>query len=156
MRDIEKLHFKIGLSGSSPIKQPQFSIGLDDQIFHSGFLTSGINDIEYFEFDAEISEGPHELKIELLNKNSKDTIKDSSGNIESDLLLNIDHIEIDEIDIATLKWSESIYNPTYPPEYLDEEQKSITDVKNCVTLGWNGTWRLQFQSPFYLWLLEKF
>jgi hypothetical protein len=71
------------------------------------------------------------------------------------MVLNIDSIEVDEIDLGNLLWTASIYNPIYPDCYADQEQKNIKDITECVTLGWNGMWRLPFTSPFYIWLLEN-
>ena len=156
MSDKEKLHFKLGLSRSNTNKDIHFNLYLNSTLQVDSYLNSEANTTQYFEFDAEIAEGDHELKVVFLNKESSDTIQDDNGIIVSDLLLNIDEIEIDEIELATLKWSESVYTPDYPLDYLDETQKQITSVDNCVNLGWNGTWKLKFQSPFYLWLLEKF
>ena len=153
--DKETLHFKVGLSGTGEKKQPKFSIAIDGTTVHEGNLTKAPNVTEYFEFDVSLTEEPHELQISFLNKEPTDTIKDDSGNIVGDLLLNIDSIEIDEIDLGTLLWTASIYNPIYPKSYIDLDQKSIKDVTNCVHLGWNGTWRLPFICPFYVWLLEN-
>jgi hypothetical protein len=153
--DKETLHFKIGLSGTSDQKQPKFSIAVDGDILLEGTLTQGPNMTEYFEFDVSLVEEPHELQISFLNKESVDTVKDADGNIVGDLLLNIDSIDIDEIELGTLLWTASIYNPIYPESYTDQDQKNIKDVLNCKHLGWNGTWRLPFISPFYIWLLEN-
>ena len=153
--DKETLHFKVGLSGTSEKKQPKFSIAIDGNIVCEGTLSQAPNATEYFEFDVSLTEEPHELQISFLNKVPTDTIKDSDGNIVGDLLLNIDSIEIDDIDLGTLPWTASIYNPIYPESYTDQDQKNVKDVINCVTLGWNGTWRLPFVSPFYIWLLEN-
>jgi hypothetical protein len=71
------------------------------------------------------------------------------------MLLHVESIEIDEIDIGTLKWTASSYFPDYPDSYLDETQKQIKELKGFVDLGWNGTWKLPFASPFYIWLLEN-
>jgi len=150
----EVLHFKIGLSGTSSSKQPEFNISINNNIFHHATLTQGIGIIEYFEFDAEIDEGDNILGIESLNKLPEDTIKDESENVIDDMLLTIESIEIDDVDLGSLKWSVSLYYPKYPEVYLDEEQKKILEIKNCVHLGWNGTWKLPFSSPFYIWLLE--
>jgi hypothetical protein len=153
--DKETLHFKVGLSGSSEQKQPKFSIAIDGNIVQEGTLSQAPNVTEYFEFDVSLTEEPHELQISFINKLPADTIKDSDGNIVGDMLLNIDSIEIDEINLGTLPWTSSIYNPIYPDSYMDRDQKNIKDVTNCVTLGWNGIWRLPFHSPFYIWLLEN-
>ena len=95
----------------------------------------------------------------FLNKTVYDTKLDANGNIVKDLLLNIDSIEIDEIDIGSLKWTASNYTPMYPESYtqhvLRTGQEIETELKNCVNLGWNGTWSLPFTSPVYIWLLEN-
>ena len=111
--------------------------------------------VEYFEFTADMLDGEHSINVTLLNKESSDTTQDSSGTIINDMILCIESIEIDEIDIGVLKRTVSSYFPVYPSEYNNENQKSIKEVKNCVNLGWNGTWKLPFASPFYIWLLEN-
>jgi hypothetical protein len=153
--DKETLHFKVGLSGTSEKKQPRFSIAVDGNVVQEDILSQAPNVTEYFEFDVSLTEEPHELQISLLNKESADTVKDASGNIVGDMMLNIDSVEIDEIALGGLLWTASIYNPIYPESYTDHDQKNIKDVLNCKNLGWNGVWRLLFTSPFYIWLLEN-
>jgi hypothetical protein len=152
MDDKEKLHFKIGLTGEFSTKSPKFNIKLNDVTHYSGRLTVQPNEIEYIEFDAEVADGDNSLEISLLNKLPTDTIKDDNGNIIGDLILSIESIDIDDIELSTLKWDRSLYYPLYPSSYTGEHVK---EVKNCVNLGWNGTWKLAFQSPFYIWLLEN-
>ena len=153
----ENLHFRIGLSGTGE-KLPEFKISVGGtEYVHS---TLSVNHaVEYFEFDAEIIEGAHSLDIAFLNKKVQDTRLDTDGNIVEDLLLNIDSIEIDDIDIGNLKWTASVYTPLYPESYkqhvLSSGQQISNEVKNCVNLGWNGTWSLPFTSPVYIWLLEN-
>jgi hypothetical protein len=159
MDEKEILAFKIGLSGTSDKKQTEFKISINgDTVVHSK-LTKQPNETEYFEFTYEISEGDNNLEISLLNKGFGDTVIDNEGNIVGDMLLNIDSIEIDEIDLGSLKWTLSEYHPIYPERYRAEARKRgdelSSPVKNCVNLGWNGTWKLPFTSPFYIWLLEN-
>lgn len=155
----ETLHLKIGLSGSSSTKHPQFAILLNDQKFFDTVLTQGPNITEYFEFDAEVEEGNCFLSIEFKNKTILDTVLDKDGNIISDLLLNIDSIEIDEMDLGSLLWTASNYVPNYPEKYKEKiaatGQTLSESVQNCVNLGWNGKWTLPFQSPLYIWVLEN-
>lgn len=157
--DKETLHFKIGLSGSSPIKQPHVTIKVSGQEYCNITLTKNPNETEYFEFDTELQEGNHSLEIVFLNKTDRDTVLDQNGNIMSDLLLNIDSIEIDEIDLGTLLWTASVYRPDYPKAYLENSKlkgESLPlELGNFVNLGWNGVWSLPFTSPFYIWLLEN-
>jgi hypothetical protein len=160
MSEKETLHFKVGLSGSSSKKHPEFRILVNGHEFVSQQqLTGGVNETEYFEFDAKIDEGDCSLAIELFNKLESDTVLDSNGNIVEDLLLNIDSIEVDDIDFGPLLWTASEYTPNYFEAYRLNASQLGQDlpesVKNCVNLGWNGTWRLPFVSPFYLWLIEN-
>lgn len=154
----ETLRFKIGLSGSSK-KQPNIRISINDQEKVTEQLVVARNTTQYFEFDATVYEGDCSLSIEMLNKTTSDTVLDSDGNIIEDLLLNIESIEIDEINLGSLLWTESDYRPDYPVQYQIEMRNQGKDlpvsVKNCVNLGWNGTWKLPFTSPFYVWLLEN-
>ena len=159
MTDNETLDFKIGLSSSSNKKHPKFKIFLNGVEYVSDTVKSGSGQTEYFEFDATVAEGNCNLVIEFLNKSKLDTVLDSNGNIVDDLLLNIESIEINKIDLGTLLWTASVYQPNYPQQYKDDMQQSghqvPESVKNCVNLGWNGTWALPFTSPFYIWLLEN-
>lgn len=159
MEEKETLHFKIGLSGSSARKQPEFKISVNGNKQVHDRLKGATNETEYFDFDLEIAEGENFIEIELLNKGFGDTTVDQDGNILDDLLLNIDSIEIDEIDLGSLKWTLSDYQPVYPERYKAEVFRrgdNLPDsVKNCVNLGWNGKWVLPFTSPFYIWLLEN-
>ncbi len=159
MADKETLHFKIGLSGSSEIKHPKFKILVNDTEFVSAKLKNNVNQIEYFEFDALVDEGDNSLVIEFVNKSERDTILDSNGTIVEDLLLNIESVEIDDIDLGSLLWTSSEYYPIYPENYkikMEDEGKTLDkQIANCVNLGWNGRWVLPFNSPFYIWLLEK-
>lgn len=155
----ESLHFKIGLSGSSSKKQPKIKILLNGQEQLSTQLTVAPFVTQYFEFDATVHDGDCVLSIELLNKTIHDTVLDKDGNITEDMLLNIESVEIDEIDLGSLLWTASDYEPNYPEIYRQETIKQGKDlavsIKNCVNLGWNGRWTLPFASPFYIWLLEN-
>lgn len=159
MDDKETLNFKIGLSGSSTKKHPEFKIGINGKKFIHDKLKGQANETEFFEFDVEIDQVENTIEIELLNKSFGDTVIDSDGNILEDLLLNIETIEVDQIELGPLKWSMSKYYPDYPERYKSDIFKNggtLPDSINaCVNLGWNGKWTLSFTSPFYIWLLEN-
>lgn len=141
----ETLNFRIGLSGTFWEKAPLFSILLDGHSYINDF--AGSPSTKVWEFDASLDEGQHLLEIRLENKTDKDTVQnEDKTEILKDLLLNIDFIEIDNIPLDELMWSKS--------EFIgDNPSKPI--LKRCVNLGWNGSYRLEFTSPFYLWLLEN-
>jgi hypothetical protein len=146
----ENLHFEIGLSGTHWGKLPQFTILVDDQVVKTG----SADEHEIHVFDVELEEGRHALKIRLENKEDSDTVQAADNRtIIKDLLLNINSLGIDNIEISNLRWSKSRYELDKPAEIEPGVFKSEYD--NCADLGHNGTWIFEFDSPFYIWLLEN-
>jgi hypothetical protein len=144
----ETLTFKIGLSGTYWDKRPAYSILVDGVEQVSNFISCEPNIVEYEEFTLNLAEDlTHTLSIRLENKTSDDTVQNSdSTEIVKDMLLNIDSIAIDGVDLGVLKWSASEF-------VADDTARPI--IKECVNLGWNGSYNLTFSVPFYLWLLEN-
>lgn len=145
----EKLSFCVNLSATYWNKKPQFSIWLDDRVIQQSEILGP--EIQTIRFDRIVSQGPHTLKIRLENKSDDDTVLENSK-VVKDMLLNIEDIIVDDISLGTLLWS---------AEYiLDKSQKYqgkiINHLDGCVNLGWNGTYILRFNSPYYLWLVGKF
>ena len=144
----ESLKFDITLSGTYWGKRPQFSIWLDEQVIQQ---TEFKDQVQTVSFTRELYKGAHSLKIRLENKDQRTDTVIENGQIVKDMLLNIDDITIDDISLGNLLWSAE-YHLDRPQEY---QGKTITKLDNCVNLGWNGTYILNFTSPFYIWLLEK-
>lgn len=144
MADLEKLHLKLGLSGTYWDKRPSFRISFNDQVLTESTISS--TEVEYHEFDIESDTEQAVLKIELLNKEDSDTVQNEDKTaILQDMLLNIVSIEVDDISLGMVPFEHSEYRPV-----------NRTDVvKNCMNLGWNGAWTLTWTSPFYIWLLEN-
>lgn len=150
MADVEKLHFKIGISGTYWDKVPKYTILINDTEYSEGYISEQPGVTQYVEFDAEVTEGPCALKIRLENKTDDQVVKDDPNSpdftIVKDMLLNIKSVEIDEIDLANMIFTKS--------EFVgDDAARPVLD--KCIDLGWNGTWTLSFESPFYIWLLEN-
>jgi hypothetical protein len=143
----ERLHFRIGLSGTYWRKRPVYSILVNDSVRECREVTAPSDEIFYIEFDRDIAEGAGSLQIRLENKTNDDTVQNpDQTEIVRDLLLNIHSVEIDEIDLGNLIWTHSKFTPADPKRPV---------LEKCVNLGWNGTWTLAFNSPFYIWLLEN-
>jgi hypothetical protein len=144
----EKLKFVVALSGTFWDRRPQFSIWLDDhQVVASEIVGQTAQPIE---FERTVDDGPHTLKIRLENKTNADTVTEN-GKVVKDMLLNIDDVTINDISLGNLIWSAE-YVLDKPQEY---QGQTIDHMDSCVNLGWNGTYVLNFTSPFYIWLLEK-
>jgi hypothetical protein len=147
MSTAEKLHFKIGISGTYWRKVPTYTILVNDAVLFTKEISAPSDEVFFIEFDHELEEGPATLKIRLENKDWTDTVQNQDKTeILQDMLLNIVNVEIDEIDLGNLIFTKS--------EFVgDEADRPVLD--RCVNLGWNGTWTLPFDSPFYIWLLEN-
>ena len=155
MADQEKLHIKLGLSGTYWDKKPQYRISFNNQVLEEGTISLPSDEISYHEFDVEYTEETGSLKIELLNKASSDTLKSNDVSedytIVADMLLNVVSVEIDEIDLGMLPYFNGVYSTLEPVNYNGESTQAI---KECMNMGWNGAWTLTWTNPFYLWLLE--
>lgn len=145
--ELEKYKFVIGLSGTYWDKIPRYSIWIDDKLIVKEYIQNDSDIIEYITFEETFVENQeYTLKIRLENKHNTDTVLDASDSIVKDMLLNIHHIEIDDIELEMLKWNSSVFMPDDPARPV---------LKECVNLGWNGSYCLKFTAPFYLWLLEN-
>jgi len=144
----EVLKFSVTVSGTYWDKKPQYSIWLDDKPVVQTEISSTSPQTHNFSHDIDI--GPHTLKIRLENKTNADTLVEN-GEIVKDMLLNINDIIIDDISLGHLIWTAN-YKLDRPQEY---QGKTVDHLDNCVNLGWNGTYILLFDSPFYIWLLEN-
>jgi hypothetical protein len=145
----ESLEVSVTVSGTYWDKKPQFSIWLDNSVIIQTEISS--ESPQTHKFTHTIDEGEHVLRINLENKTDSDTLI-VNGNVGKDMLLNIDDITIDDISLGQLLWTESMFLLDKPHEY---QGKEITQLDNCVNLGWNGSYTLKFSSPYYIWLLEK-
>ena len=144
----ESLEFAVTVSGTYWDKKPQFSIWLDDKVIIQTEISGDA--LQTHKFTRDIDEGEHTLRIKLENKTDSDTLI-VDNKVTKDMLLNIDDIVIDDINLGHIKWDADYI--------LDKSHlyqgKEITNLEHCVNLGWNGSYILKFNSPFYLWLLEK-
>lgn len=145
---METLTFRIGVSGTYWDKKPAYSICVNGVQQASATIDGPTGIVEYIEFTLALTEdAEHLLEIKLLNKTDSDVIQSpDKTEIVNDMLLNIESVEIDDIELGQLIWSNS--------EFVAADTTRPT-LKNCVNLGWNGSYQLKFDSPFYLWLLEK-
>lgn len=149
----EKLHVKIGLSATYWDRKPHIIVGVNDVPYYSATITEPSDQQFFVEFDVEVADGSHTLEIVLDNKQDSDTVKDNytdpdNYTIIKDMLVNIHSVEIDDLDLGQMIFNESTF------EYF-EPVNGVTSLDRCVNLGRNGRWVLKFDSPFYIWLLEK-
>ena len=151
--ELEKLHIKVGLSGTYWDRRPIYNILFNDQLLFTQEIKGNSDEVEYIEFDVEYSSETAVLKIQLVNKTSQDTLENEDKTaIVKDMLLNICSIEIDDIDLGQLPFKLSEYQPDSPVTFNGETTQLL---RNCINLGFNGTWSLTWTNPLYIWLVEN-
>jgi hypothetical protein len=155
----EKLKFKLELYATMWDQPPVAEIKINSKSYFNSEITSTEQNPTIIEFEAELTEeSEYNLIIERSGKGKNQTVINEKGDILKDQLLHIKGIEIDEIDIGPLVY-EGEYTPQYPEPWATQQRESGNDLKdsfkNVTNMGFDGTWRLKFKSPFYMWLLEN-
>lgn len=143
MSNLDPIDITLKLSGTYWKDKPKAKVYLDSNLLFDGEISDPIT----IAWNDSIPLGEHKLVIKMYDKDRFQTVIEN-GEVVKDSLINIEQITFDGIDIGYLSQSLSTYHPN--------EQPGIPlVVKNCVNLGWNGTWELPFNSPIYIWLLEN-
>ena len=150
--DLERVEFKVLLSGEWFRLPPHVKVYIDDQLIEDLEVVerSALGEQRTLEFDAELSDGEHELRIQYLDKEQPDTRVDENGNIDADHIVNIDSIEIDEIELGFMCYNKSVFRP-------DQELRPDlpAEMHELINIGYNGVWVMKFQVPTYIWFLEN-
>ena len=138
--------FKCRIETNNADSPVGLKILLDNNIiFSCDQLTEPVN----FVHDILEDENNHEISFEMFAKTADHTVIDDQGNILKDTFIKINDISLDDINIDQVVFDKSVYghnfNGTQPP---------IED-KFFGVMGCNGTVRLQFSTPIYIWLLEN-
>ena len=155
----EKLKFRIHLYAEMWDKPPVAEIMINDNTCVTKQIKGTDKQPDIIEFEHELSDNiDYNLCIKRTGKVKGQTVVNEKGDILKDQILIIKSIEIDEIDIGSLLFA-GTYTPEYPEPWATKQRQEGHDLKysfkNASRLGHNGTWRLTFQSPFYMWLLEN-
>ena len=138
-----KLSFK--LSATEAVLD--FSVILDGKIQWQGCPGTDVQDIAV-EFD-DADDQTHVLEFVLSGKTSEHTQITEQGEITSDVRVRIQDIAFDDIEIDQIFSELAEYHHNF-----NGSQPAIVD-RFYGEIGCNGTVRLEFTTPIYLWLLEN-
>ena len=151
-----KLEFDVGTTDAKC--KLGVKIMLDNNIIYDNPHVAEINHISH---DIDDQDAEHELIIELYGKLPQHTEIDSAGNIVKDALITVENFKIDDIDISSILtcYPNKLYSdvPTHIIQYCHDFNgtQPATIDRFHGSLGCNGTVRLKFTTPVYLWLLEN-
>jgi hypothetical protein len=100
---------------------------------------------------CELSEEPrdHVLTLVMSGKNHNHTTIDDTGEIISDVYVNIDKLEFEELDMKEIY---CLGKPCYTHSFNSTQPEFLDEFYGIV--GCNGTVRIEFSTPIHLWLLD--
>lgn len=149
------MKIKIGLHAKDIVdNSPELDIKVGRKLLKTVVLED--HDPIILEFNEDFVKKQHTLSITLKNKTNNDTVLNETGEMEKSMSVTIDFIEFEDINISSMLFTHSSFYPDYPePWYSQQETKPDKSLKNCLDMGWNGTFKLKFTSPIFEWFLEN-
>jgi hypothetical protein len=143
----EAVSFQLSLSCAYTKNPPYFTVLHNDIPITNKLCVKDSTNIS-FKLDLEIDKfSDHCLKIE---RSGFDSLNEQ--------LLRLDKITADNIDLHNFFHNSKFY-PEYPEPWATEQLEQGKELplyhKGWVEWGWNGTWVLEFQAPFYTWMLDN-
>jgi len=138
---------KLGFTVSATDALLDLAVVLDGQVQWQGRPDTDVQEISV-EFKDEDYES-HVLEFVLSGKTSDHTQITEHGEITSDVTVQIKHIAFDDIVIDQIFSEQAEYHHDF------NGTQSAVVGRFYGEMGCNGTVRLEFTSPVYLWLLEN-
>jgi len=138
---------KLGFKISATDALLNLAVVLDGQVQWQGRPGTDVQEISVELEDAD--DLTHVLEFVLSGKTPDHTQITEQGEIESDVTVQIKGIAFDEIVIDQIFSELAEYHHDF-----NGTQSAVVD-RFYGTMGCNGTVRLEFTTPIYLWLLEN-
>jgi len=140
------LQISCSIGTTDPLACLGIEIRLDGQAI---FLTTHVIDTIDFTYDMSDTDGQHCLEFVMKNKTTEHTTIDAQGNIVKDACLTVSNLTFDKIELKQIFIDQATYTHTF------NGTQPKTQDKFYGNMGCNGTVRLDFNTPVYLWLLEN-
>jgi hypothetical protein len=138
---------KLGFKISATDALLDLAVVLDGQVQWQGQPGMDVQEISV-EFD-DTDDETHVLEFVLSGKTSDHTRITEQGEIVSDVTVQIKDIAFDDIVI------DQIFSELAEYHHDFNGTQSAVIERFYGTMGCNGTVRLQFTTPIYIWLLEN-
>jgi len=113
------------------------------------FETAHVTETVQIKHEISDADGEHELTFEMFGKLPEHTKITETGEIVSDVLLEINNITLDGIDLDQIFQLLAAYRHDF------NGSQTPADHKFYRHMGCNGIVTLKFTTPIYLWLLEN-
>ena len=140
---MEQIKLKLKLTGQYETVAPHAQVTLNDNVIFDAIVNGTSVIVQSATLE---NESVNKLKITLLDKKDEHTEIDEQGNILKDSQLTIEECTIEDVDLI----------PNFSliqEKFYYEHSGSKHQLYN--TLGINGSAVIEFDTPFYVWLLEN-
>lgn len=151
----ENIYFDLYFTTNYWDRPPMVNISVDDSFIGTYTLDQPEHHIRF-----RRSMGfhqPHTLQIYRHNKDNSQTKFLPDGTLLTQMV-QINQVKIDNIDLRNIVWHKSTFEPQYPEPWFSEQvalgQTPEKIVPGEMYLGHNGTWRFNFTSPIYRFLVN--
>jgi hypothetical protein len=145
---MEQSKFSFQLTSTNSQAELGFECWINDQcVFDTDNVTESISVSGDLPDDSADTE--HTLKLVLKHKTPEHTKISESGEILDDTCLEISELSFDDIRLGHLVNDLSVYEHDFNGTSEKGQHKFFG------TMGCNGTVKLKFTTPIYIWLLEN-
>ena len=144
---VERVKINLELSSQYKLTPPVIEIKNNNQTVYPCTEISGQRNIEFNLFLP--NDRVQVIQFEIHRSNFDG---------ENEQILNLDRFYLDGINLNKI-CHHSKYYPVYPEPWITEQRDSGVNWSEYLTgvtsLGWNGTWVLEYETPIYTWLLKN-
>lgn len=151
----ETIEFEFHLLSEFWDKPPAAKIIVDGMEYFSKEIPNGLHVVKFkhtCDFDT-----PHRITLVRYNKDDSQCKILPDGRL-LDQLLTLEKLKVDGIDIRNIVWTQSINIANYPEPWASEQRAAGNllekEAIGVTTFGHNGTWYLDFTSPFYIFIMR--
>lgn len=142
---METIDFRFELQSYFASNPPKFSIYNNDELV---FEETSVQDLYTAEFSLPMSDQIENV-LQIVRTNHDERT-------EQHLILN--KVYADNIDLTKIL-DNAKYYPKYPEPWYSQQKEQNIDLPIYYTgsllWGWNGVWKLEYNTPFYTWLLNN-
>ena len=153
----ETIDFEFHLLSEYWDKPPQAKIAVDGVEYFNSAITKGPQIIK-FTHNCDFNKS-HRLTLTRTGKDDSQCTTLPNGR-QLDQTLMLEKLKIDGIDIRNIVWSQSINIADYPEPWASEQRAAGNILEQeaigVTTFGHNGTWYLDFTSPFYIFIMRGY
>lgn len=138
-----KVNIQVTINPTFHDSYPEIKYGINELANHCVLKENTVIEIETF-----LPQGKFYFLIDFFNKTDSDCIPEKN----LDKFITITNVKIGNLQLPRFMWTAE-YEPRYPEPWYSEQKLKPPKIQTGATImGFNGTWKLPFESPIYPWI----